>query len=428
MNAVSRSLADLLAYLRHPEARRALRQVGAPPAVSLDHAERARAAYAALPFEGLATTSLALAGVTTTAQPPAVTVAIGEIVPGAVFAGIHTALQFSSGLARRLGMPLRVVMLDPTSRGNSAAAVARWLDESLNLGAVDVVERGSIPATRFAVSDIWVATHSKTAHAIQVACIAGRLEPAQVVYLIQDYEPGFSPWSTEFVTAASTYHAGFLPIVNSRPLARYLTAAEGIVVDESQVFAPALELDRLAAAASSRRRRETIRVLFYARRTKPRNLYGLGIATLRSAVAALDDRIRIEFVSAGEPHAPVDLGGDHALMSQGRLAWDSYFDYLSTVDVTLSLQMSPHPSHPPLDTAVSGALAVTNEFDGGRAGLHPGIRVASPDPRSLGAVLAATVLEAADSPPGRYSPLADGVLGHPLDQVLDGIAGQISPR
>ena len=81
-----------------------------------------------------------------------------------------------------------------------------------------VVTRETIREVTYGASDYWLASHSKTAHALQVACDVGVIDRARVAYLIQDYEPGFTAWSTESVLAEATYRAGFVPIVNSTPL------------------------------------------------------------------------------------------------------------------------------------------------------------------------------------------------------------------
>jgi hypothetical protein len=216
---------------------------------------------------------------------------------------------------------------------------------------------------------------------------------------VQDYEPGFTALSTDRVTASGTYRAGFHLLVNSEPVAAVLRAAEGVAVDATAVFAPDLDLVRLAAIAAQRASgappARPVTVLFYGRPSKPRNLFALGIAALRVAAPALPG-IPVRWVSAGEQHRYIDLGGGHRLESRGTLGWDEYFALLGECDVVLALQASPHPSHPPLEAALSGALAVTNEVAGTRASLHSRLLAVSPDPAALGAAVAEAV-RAADT-------------------------------
>lgn len=384
----------------------------------------------ALPYSGLASTSLTLASIAPRDDVPAhLNLLIGEVRENAMFAGIHTAITVARELAGRLGLPLRVIMLDFTTVGNDQEKAARFIAARFDLPQVSVVARENIRDARIATQDVWLATHSKTAHAAQVACASGLIDPVRVVYLIQDYEPGFSPWSTESVVAAATYHAGFLPIVNSTPLWSYLTAQEGLDIGREFVVRPSFEEARLRDAAAARTTRSTVRVLFYARPSKHRNLYQLGISALRASVLELgDDASSVEFFTAGEEHEEVQLGGGCKLVALGRLPWDRYFEFLSSTDVLLSLQQSPHPSHPPFDAAISGATAVTNEFHDTRAGLHPRIVAVAADTASLASALSHAIRSSASAAPATYLPVAEGVLGHPLAEVVDRIAKSLDSR
>jgi hypothetical protein len=279
------------------------------------------------------------------------------------------------------------------------------------------------------MDDIWIATHYKTAHAVQVACEVGTISSERVVYLIQDYEPGFVAWSTESVLAEATYRAGFLPVVNSMPLWEYLTGEAGLDIPRDVVFAPAFEEDRLREAAAARRRTPTARVLYYGRRSKHRNLFELGVSAIKAAALELGDDVgRTEFVSLGEPHDDIPLPGGAVLTSRGRLAWAEYFAFLPTVDVALSLQQSPHPSHPPFDAAISGGLAVTNDFAGTRGQLHPRITAAPADTASLAAALITAIRSSWDAEPGEYRPVAAGSLGGGLDDVVPVVAERLAGR
>ncbi len=179
---------------------------------------------------------------------------------------------------------------------------------------------------------------------------------------------------------------------------------------------------RRRAARTRRRsappRREdggVVRVLFYGRPSKHRNLFRLGVAALRVAVQELaDDGLRVEFHSAGEQHGDVELDGgrgDTKLVSHGTMPWDDYFRFIASTGVVLSLQHSPHPSHPPFDGAISGARVVTNEFRGTRAALHPNLTRWPADARSLGLAVAEAVRRTAAAGPTGFVPLADGALG-----------------
>ncbi|MDV8069617.1 hypothetical protein R4P64_24105 [Rhodococcus sp. IEGM 1366] len=247
-----------------------------------------------------------------------------------------------------------------------------------------------------------------------------------MAYLVQDYEAGFNAWSTDYALARSSLYAGFTMVVNSRPLYDYILKMDEISINPSLVFAPRLDVNRLERAVSVRSKGNTQSgplVMFYGRPSKPRNLFSIGCASLMAAnKILLAQGVAANFVSAGESHQSV-RALNFELESRGKLSWDSYFALLAQTDVVLSLQHSPHPSHPPLDAVCSGAWAVTNEMDGTRAGLHPRLLTSLADPDALASSVVDAVLCAMSSPAVEYDAGFLDVLGRPFDSVLDDFAG-----
>lgn len=435
-----RSAAVLVRLARDPELRRRIRSGigGRLRDDVLRRDERHRAPSLVHAYDGLTDRSLVLAGVALTGSGRELVLVVDEIRRGAAFAGVRTALAAALGLATRTGRSLRIVMTSATTPGNSAAAAAQLVADHFpeTRGAdgaptIEVVPRELIGATVFARDSVWIATYWKTAHALDVAARAGVVDPRCVVYIVQDHEPGFRAWSTDHAVASSTYRAGFTLCVNSTPVAAALERHEDVTADPDLVFAPELDvagIERARTARQHRARRDPVRVLFYARPGKPRNMFPLGVAALGEAARLLGGRgVAVEFVSAGEPHADLELDGSAVLRSRGTLSWDAYFDLLGDIDVLLSLQQSPHPSHPPLDAASSGARVVTNELGGLRAGLHPSVTAADADPAALGRAVADAVLAHRDHGPlAARSPRAS--LGAPLEVVLDELARRLTRR
>lgn len=349
---------------------------------------------------------------------------------GAVFAGVRTAVEAAARLSFRTGLPLRVLTFDEgPGRADRAALAALLVDE---LGSAAPVETASVWTSTSGAhdQDVWLATYWTTAHALDVAADGGFIDRSRVVYLVQDHEPSFFPASTEAATAASTYRAGFHLLVNSSPLQRFLRTDEGIEVPDETVFRPALDLDRLEAAAvarGARPARPTVRIGFYGRPGKPRNAFGLGLAALRAAAHELEARhLSASFVSMGESHAPAQLSSTSTLQPLGRLDWGRYFDELAATDVLLSLQMSPHPSHPPLDMVASGGIAVTNDVAGSRQGLHDRLLAVDADPSSLGKAVAVAAERAHQGSAGTWSPDFVETLGRSLLSTVDRIAGRLT--
>jgi hypothetical protein len=72
----------------------------------------------------------------------------------------------------------------------------------------------------------------------------------------------------------------------------------------------------------------------------------------------------VELVSLGERHDDIALPNGVVLRSRGKVSWEDYPEVLRSGDIGLSLMLSPHPSHPPLEWAASGIVCVTNLFEG----------------------------------------------------------------
>jgi hypothetical protein len=418
---VRRTASLAVRYLRSPVFRARVadaddRRDGAEVPSAIQRSEAAAAPAAARAYRAIDGAALALAARGADAGPAAVVLVMAEYDPAGAFAGGRSAVLAAQTLGAALHLPVRVVALD------EHAAPSRP-DGSF-------IARRDLPGTSFGSRSIWMVTHWTTAYAAHVAVVAGRLDPTRVVALVQDDERGFTGYSTARAAAAATYDAGFLPLVNSRPLADHLTRTSTLEIPDDQVFAPLLDDPLLREVASARSPEPTRRILFYARPSKPRNMFGLGVAALEAAVARLQGEYDdLDLVSAGEPHPDRDLGHGIRLRSLGRVDHDAYHRLLGTSDVVLALQASPHPSHVPLEAAVSGALAVTNDFSGTRTGWHPRLVAVGSDVESLAAAIAAAVRDTGGTERG-YLPLPPGVLGGTLDAAVEAVVRRlpVSPR
>jgi hypothetical protein len=212
------------------------------------------------------------------------------------------------------------------------------------------------------VATIWWSAH--LAHALldwQEAAFG--LAPRKLAYLVQDYEPGFYPWSARSALADATYRRPerTLAAVNSGFLARYLQA-QGIGFARSWVFEPRLNSALRALLRPGVPKHKERTVLVYGRPGTERNAFPLLVAGLQHWVAQHEDSARWRVLSAGEPHAQVELGRGLRLQPLGKLPLDAYAQLLASSAVGVSLMVSPHPSYPPLEMAAFGCRVVTNSF------------------------------------------------------------------
>src|SRR5215472_4939400 len=216
-------------------------------------------------------------------------------------------------------------------------------------------------------NDVFMATAWSTAQAVHRAMRSTK--PQKFIYVIQDFEPGFFHWGTEYALAQETYDFDFVAVINSQQLADYLCESRvGRFRDpefarKCAVLQIAVE-QRLFYCEQTAMNDRTRRLLFYARPSiAKRNLYELGIAALyRANQDDLFPRSEWELTFIGEDVPSVDLGKGVIVQCAPWLALDAYAELMRHSDIVLSLMFSPHPSYPPLEAAACGSIAVTSHF------------------------------------------------------------------
>ena len=364
------------------------------------------------------------------ARAPRLRLVLHEFNDDRVFAGIRTALKAAVSLGRTIDLPLTVMLLQEPAERSSIGTLIDWFRTEVgDQRFVDHVQVTSIehdPDEGVHADDVWMLTYWTTAVAASRAVGAGIIDARRAVYLVQDYEPGFFGWSDESAMAATTYQQGFHHVVNSRPLARYLAEQGGVSVPPDQVFAPVVDVELVERAAEAWRPDPTgrLRVLFYGRPRHPRNLFRIGLESLRLWVEALDDAERPQLLSAGAEHEPYQIARDVRLQPLGKLSLDSYVELLARTDLTLALMFSPHPGHLSLEPPAAGIPTVTNRFGPYREAWLTGLYLADPNPQALAVALG----DAAQSARGLEVHQTQGLpttLGASLDDAMRAVASRL---
>ena len=282
--------------------------------------------------------------------------------------GPNTVINLACRIARQ-GIPVRLAatvegpFLDPAWFRRHAEAL---------LADRDVPEVPIVSAARadrplqVGPGDVFLATHWITAQ--QLKAVLPRMPIRQFFYMLQEFEPAFYAWSSNYALAIETYGMDYWPIVNETLLAEYLFSQplgrlnDPLMRERAIVFEPAVDaaLFRPAAADAPARPR---RLLFYARPNSTRNLFGIGLVALRQAVA--DPAFAgWEFLSIGGRGGISDLplGHGHVLRTAPWVDYAGYGRLLRAADVLLCPMLSPHTSYPVLEMAASGGLVITNTF------------------------------------------------------------------
>lgn len=286
------------------------------------------------------------------------------------FGGIHTAVLIYRELCRHFPAS-RIILVDSSP---DAEALSRFSDHVLvPADQASAALRQIVPfSDRYqrtlpvAGEDIWVATAWWTAYAAQ------RLSKWQgesggidrpMIYLIQDFEPGFYAWSSQYALALSTYRRDRdIGVFNTNLLADFFEQ-HGLRYAKRSVFEPVLHdglrpaLQRVRKAPDPRKRR----IVVYARPGTSRNAFELICEGLRLWGWRDGRAAEWEVAAPGELQADLDLG-PLPLKALGKLSIDAYAELLSSSAIGLSLMVSPHPSYPPLEMAAFGLGVVTNQY------------------------------------------------------------------
>ena len=363
-------------------------------------------------------------------------VLVPSLVPDRLTGGPNTALQIGARLAER-GVPVTFaatqgLVADETLLREHVRTLVGGSGDAADMTFESVA--GPEQPLRIGHGDVPMATWWPTAYAAARALeVAGGDE---FLYLIQDFEPAFYAWSTNYALALATYSMPMRPIFNTGLLREHFVAnhigrlAKRSTDHGSIAFEPAVDATLFRPGPGD----GAPRFLVYARPSKPRNAFDLALRSLRVAVERGGFEPGWEFWSIGEQVPDLPLGRGLTLRP---MPWRSLTDYgalLGSSNVLLSLMLSPHTSYPPLEMAAAGGTVVTNTFGVKTAAalqrLSPRILAAEPQVDALaGAIATAARTPRASEPATLALPTSWAASLQPVvDWVLDvGFGGRASP-
>lgn len=298
-------------------------------------------------------------------------VRINIIVPTiddtAVFGGVTTALKIFNYLYREKSFDARIISLDQYKK--ICRAVSDDFKEKKSGKTIEILSiEGSTISVR--KNDYFIATYWTT------ALVASRLIEAQIkefgvdaklFYLIQDYEPGFYPWSTDYVECERTYHLPFktVAIINSMQLYEYFKK-EGYSFYKEIYFSPSLNenLKKYLLEHINNLPKRKKRIIIYGRPQEHRNAYTLVIDALNefSRLMAAREAKEWEIWSLGADCKDVNLSNGMKVISKGKVSIEEYAQIMLESYAAISLMISPHPSYPPLEMSTFGIKTITNMF------------------------------------------------------------------
>jgi hypothetical protein len=298
---------------------------------------------------------------------PRFTLVIPSIAPEKTFGGMVTGIDIFLDLGKRAGAELRIVLdeIGPVPAGNCVADRAGKL--GIDAQHIEIVPRlAEVPRIAVRARETfmtynWWTTLNTEELVTQQSRLFG-YSPRPAIYLIQEYEPFFHPFSSTHMMARKAF-SPTLPcwgIFNSGELFRYFSA-QGHQMDRSFVFEPQLN-SSLKVFLERAPKRKQPRLLVYGRPAVVRNCYPAVEKGIRAWAARYPEFSHWEVVSAGMAHPPVIIAPGRVMKSAGKLSLEEYGEMLLTSAAGLSLMSSPHPSYPPLEMAHFGLWTVTNDY------------------------------------------------------------------
>ena len=288
------------------------------------------------------------------------------------YGGILTALRMFELLGRRIESTsdarLRIVTSTRIA-DESIVDLRKWKildpgdsDYRYEILEVDAAGDQEIPIS---THDVFVATFWPTAY--KAARLRAWQEsyfgrpPAPLIYVIQDFEPGFYPWSSRYAYAETTYIHGTntIAIFNSAFLQTYFEN-RGYSFLRAYHFEPRISTE-LRAYLNPDTPKDR-RIFVYGRPSSARNCFETICAGLKEWSQTRHGMPKWTIVSAGERHFNVPLENELEIQAVGKLTLREYAALLNESAIGISLMLSPHPSYPPLDMAHAGVLTITNSY------------------------------------------------------------------
>lgn len=290
-----------------------------------------------------------------------------------VFGGIATALKFYKQLGESMKTDLRVILVDAELDQNAMVEmdgfeVCSNRDDSVQ--PKQIISFANRYGETFPVgpNDIFMATGWWTAYTIfpvirwQQETYGGDLH--SLLYFIQDYEPGFYPWSSRYLMADSTYKSDIptIAVFNSKLLYEFFKK-NGYQFKNEYYFEPVLNeklKEELQKHAKSYIRKKQI--LLYGRPGTARNAFELILASLNEWVQIDDQAGEWTILSAGENFDDVSLVNGQKVKALGKVSLEEYARIMLESKIGISLMVSPHPSYPPLEMSTFGMRVITNHY------------------------------------------------------------------
>jgi hypothetical protein len=337
---------------------------------------------------------------------------VPTINPFQVFGGVATALSIYNSLRDRLGdtFDARIVVTDASLDEEALQAYRDYAIHGAKPGfdhesriVLDLADRkGNLPLRRgdvFIASAWWNARHASEFRRLQRTYFGFSMP---FVYLIQDFEPYFSAWSSQWAAAESTYHdtEETIAIINSNELYRYMARRYQFPTTYVLPYRP----NTVIQGALRPVEKERI-ILIYGRPSVARNCFEVILdGLLRWQTTNPQEAASWQIISLGETYPQEFASPVQNFAVRGKVSLEEYSALLSRASVGISLMVSPHPSYPPLEMAMAGLLTITNRFEEKDLSVYSDaiINLDTISPEGIAARIEQAVAAVSRRPPGQH--------------------------
>lgn len=303
---------------------------------------------------------------------PRINIFLPSINQEHMFGGISTALLFFNRFTEHTGFCKRIITTDTMPNKETAVSFnkykvvsctkdSRYEDEIVGFGdrygkTIPVGENDYFIATAW-----WTAFHAQNIIRWQHEIYTKPVK--KMIYFIQDFEPGFYPWSSRYALSDSTYRFEHpqVAVFNSSLLHTFFKDNH-YKFNIEFVFEPALNAKLKKGLDDTLLFNKKKQLLIYGRPSVNRNAFSLIVEALKAWVWQQQDVHAWQLISVGEQHRNIDLGNGMILSSMGKLSLEGYVDVLRESAVGISLMISPHPSYPPMEMAMFGMGVISNTY------------------------------------------------------------------
>lgn len=291
-----------------------------------------------------------------------------------VFGGISTAYKFFEEFCQKNGIQKRIIVTDDQVDVKTMIDLPGYVivepEDDITEGD-QIVGMGNranktIPVFK---NDIFMATSWWSAYiafeVLRWQADRYKQDVKKLIYFVQDYEPGFYPWSSRYLMADSTYKSDVptIAIYNSYVLSEYFKK-NGYQFANEFYFEPTLnsELKKVLMSYKNSLPRKK-QILLYGRPSVQRNAFELIVDALKIWCDMQEDIDEWRIISAGEVFDNIELKNGKKIEVLGKLSLEEYAKTMLETKVGISLMVSPHPSYPPLEMSTFGIKVITNTYD-----------------------------------------------------------------